>query len=532
MPKKSIFPLQSAAPMHRTTPITGTLTPVPNYPTKLTIYQLAASKYWWVRYYAGGKIFRRSTKCTTKPDAFTFAKKFYDDINFKTHQGLLRGKEDNFEVCARAVIAQQEFQVKRDEMSAEMAQADTYRLEKEVLPFFRQMSVKDIDYFKLEQFMNKLTNDKLHGSTISNYMGLVSKTLKFAHRRGFITALPQIPKPVKVDSARGWFGTKEYRFLWEGARRLGGKTYEMRKRTNKDGTEEIFACERMLPTQAERAEMRRKGIELQRLNKAQREYQTLAASSKVLKRVDMSKDMHYLIVFMSNSFIRPTDLKFIQHKHVEEITNDKHYLRLRLPTSKKHNKPIVTMSSAVRAYRKLKERHVALGYGKAEDYVFMPELHAAKKEDNAKQREKALVLMQRQFSVILTDTKLERGPNNESRTLYSLRHTCIMYRLLYGVGMDLLTLARNARTSVEMIDRFYASHLEGEQNIAMIQSRRSKKPNVHADGLKEAIDALTDEDLRDMLAKRKKRKTANKEVVDAKKPKAKPVPRKAVKKVA
>ena len=94
-----------------------------------------------MRYYAGGKIFRRSTKCTTKPDAFTFAKKLYDDINFKTHQALLRGKEDNFEVCARAVIAQQEFQVKRDEMSAEMAQADTYRLEKEVLPFFRQMSV-------------------------------------------------------------------------------------------------------------------------------------------------------------------------------------------------------------------------------------------------------------------------------------------------------------------------------------------------------------------------------------------------------
>ena len=108
MPKKSISPVQSAASMHRTTPISGTLTPVPNYPTKLTIYQLAASKYWWVRYYAGGKIFRRSTKCTTKPDAFTFAKKFYDDINFKTHQGLLRGKEDNFEVCARAVIAQQE----------------------------------------------------------------------------------------------------------------------------------------------------------------------------------------------------------------------------------------------------------------------------------------------------------------------------------------------------------------------------------------------------------------------------------------
>ena len=82
-------------------------------------------------------------------------------------------------------------------------------------------------------------------------------------------------------------------------------------------------------------------------------------------------------------------------------------------------------------------------------------LHAKKREDKAKEREQALVLMQRQFSVILADTKLERGPNNESRSLCSLRHTCIMYRLLYGAGMDLLTLARNARTSVEMIGFTY-----------------------------------------------------------------------------
>ena len=49
-----------------------------------------------------------------------------------------------------------------------------------------------------------------------------------------------------------------------------------------------------------------------------------------------------------------------------------------------------------------------------------------------------------------------------------------MYRLMYGEGMDLLTLARNARTSPEMIDRHYASKLTGEHNIAMIQSDRRK----------------------------------------------------------
>jgi hypothetical protein len=50
-----------------------------------------------------------------------------------------------------------------------------------------------------------------------------------------------------------------------------------------------------------------------------------------------------------------------------------------------------------------------------------------------------------------------------------------MFRLLYGQGIDMLTLARNARTSVPMIEKFYASTLDGEMNVTMIQSRRTQK---------------------------------------------------------
>jgi hypothetical protein len=41
----------------------------------------------------------------------------------------------------------------------------------------------------------------------------------------------------------------------------------------------------------------------------------------------------------------------------------------------------------------------------------------------------------------------------------------------------LLTLARNARTSVDMINQHYASTVTGEQNIGMLQSRRSRSSN-------------------------------------------------------
>jgi hypothetical protein len=77
------------------------------------------------------------------------------------------------------------------------------------------------------------------------------------------------------------------------------------------------------------------------------------------------------------------------------------------------------------------------------------------------------------FNWVLQNTGLKRSPTGTMRSLYSLRHSAITFRLLYGSGMDLLTLARNARTSVQMIERHYASTLQAEQNIAMLHSRRT-----------------------------------------------------------
>ena len=71
-----------------------------------------------------------------------------------------------------------------------------------------------------------------------------------------------------------------------------------------------------------------------------------------------------------------------------------------------------------------------------------------------------------------------RGPHGQERSLYSLRHSSITFRLLYGQGIDLLTLARNARTSVEVINNHYASTVTGEQNIALLQSRRTRQSST------------------------------------------------------
>lgn len=434
MASDEVLPTNSQPTKHRTTPKQDSITSVPGYPNKLVIYQLDASPFWWVRYYVDKKVVRRSTKSTDKRKAFAFAKEFYDEINHKRRHGLAFGSQSKFELCAYDFMEAQATRVARGDLSQMLHQSDGYRLKNHILPFFQEYEIDHIDYFAMEKFHNVLAKLKLTSSTISSYFGLVRKILGYAVRKGFITSIPEFPKLKKEDKPRGWFPTKEYRKLWSAARRLRGQKFELRK--SDDEQEGVYYC---------KAKTRTDG--------------------KLLRNIEMSEDIYQLIVFMTNSFIRPSDIKFIQHKHVEVIEGDDTYLRLSLPETKKHNKPIVTMEKAVEVYKRLKAFHAQRGMAKQNDFLFLPQ---------HKERGYALDLLERQFGAVLNVTGLKYGPRDEVRTLYSLRHTCIMYRLLYGANIDILTIARNARTTPEMIDRFYASHLDGEMNIRMIQSRRTR----------------------------------------------------------
>ena len=183
----------------------------------------------------------------------------------------------------------------------------------------------------------------------------------------------------------------------------------------------------------------------------------------------MSKDIAWAIGFMVNSFIRPSDLKTLKHRHVEVVRNENTYLRLTLPETKSHSRPIVTMKPAVRIYLQLSKHHGIENLARQDDYLFLPHL---------RDRHYAHVVLSTHFNWILAYTGLKKGPHGQDRSLYSLRHSSITFRLLYGQGIDLLTLARNARTSIDMINQHYASTVTAEQNIGMLQSRRSRQTPI------------------------------------------------------
>lgn len=432
--------LKAAKVRHRTHPIPGTLTPVPGYPKKLTLYKIDASPYWWVRYYAEGKIFRRSTKTEIKRDAIAAAKRFFADIASRQINGTLDTKPTTFSAISEAMLNAMDARVARRDLTKETKTISAYRLRKEIIPKLGEREITNIHYEDLEKLLDSLSRQtpKLSPSTISSYMKLVRQVFNYAYKRREIINIPHFPTVGSKHQPRGYFTVREYRQMWSRARKLIGERFEYRVLKDAQGNE---IKGKFFP-------------------------EGESKEGRLIRKTAITRELVELIVFSANSYVRPTDIKNLQHKHVTVVRGERTYLRLNPPETKGHGEPFVTMKMAVDVYERLTAYNQSLGRDVSKEaYVFYP---------NFTKRDYALKELERQFAILMWNLDLGRGPKGEERTMYSLRHTCFMYRLMYGEKIDLITLARNGRTSPEMINEHYASQLQGEDNIDMLQSRRRK----------------------------------------------------------
>jgi integrase len=76
------------------------------------------------------------------------------------------------------------------------------------------------------------------------------------------------------------------------------------------------------------------------------------------------------------------------------------------------------------------------------------------------------------FNAIIAEEKLRTDRDGRPRTAYSLRHTYICLRLLEGA--DIYQIAKNCRTSVEMIEKYYAAHLKTQLDASAINIMRPR----------------------------------------------------------
>lgn len=325
---------------------------------------------------------------------------------------------------AQQLLAAEAARVERGEIARGSWQVMQNRLQGHILPLFGGLPAIELRANHAQELIDHLGRKGFTSTTIAQYLVLFRKVVMHGVLQGVIDEMPRFPK-IKIRSQpRGSFTVREYRQLVSAAKALRDKPHP------------------------------------QLLSMAAGERFWIARDL-----LHMPAELPWLIRWMVNTFVRPSDIKFVQHKHVEIVRGKNLYLRLRLPETKRHSQPMVSLRPAVHVYEKLLAHRRQQGLAKPDDYLFLP---------NVANREHALAMFGFFFQWTLAHKGLEKGPQGQTRTLYCLRHTAITLRLLYGQGIDMLTLARNARTSVNMIERFYASTLSGEMNVGMLQSRRGK----------------------------------------------------------
>ena len=402
---------KSDAERNLTNPIKDTINHVKSLHKSAIVYKCKASQFWHFRVYLDGAQRKRSTKTTDLDKAKRQAKVIFAEmlININAGDGEIRKLSTirTLDVVAKSLYEKQEVKIGQGELEKNKNKKERYVYQKHIRPFFANIELKKINADVLENFKTHLAKNKLAISTQKSYLEYVGKLLKEAVKKEYIQYVPIKPSIKTHDEPRGYFNSGEYSKLWHAALKYKNKIYEFKYKN--DG---------------------------QKIDKTYR-------------KIRITSDCFNAIMFMRNTFIRPTDLKFIKHKDINMYERDGvTLLELRHGRTKGHSNYIASTENAVKHYKRILAERKEDGFDKKEDYLFMPQ------HEN---RDYALKEISRQFTAILEITDLRQDSEGRSRTLYSLRHTAIMAAVRQGIPVT--HIASNARTSVDMINRFYANQI-------------------------------------------------------------------------
>ena len=437
----------------RTVPIKETITQIRQLPKSAILYKCAASRFWQFRVFLEGAQRKRSTQTEDIEEANRKAKLIYAEMLQSVH-GSEHGKRklttrNALDVVAKSLFAKQEVMIKQGELNKNKNKIEGYVFERHIKPYFYNKDIKKINADALEHFKMHLVEQGLSKSTQKVYFNLMSKLLKEAVKKDYITHIPIFPRVRLEDEPRGYFDSGEYTRLWNAAKNHIGQIYSFEYK------QKPVLEEAIVDTQQQVEPPKKKSGPKKRED-----------ADKFYRSVKITVDCYHVILFMRNTFIRPTDLKFIRHIDVKLYKHDNiTLLELRHQSTKRHAGYMASTPQAVEYYQRIVEQRKKEGDFKETDYIFFP------KQPN---REYALKELTRQFNAILEITNLKTDTHNKQRTLYSLRHTAIVSAIRSGIPIPII--AANSRTSVDMINRFYGSHINSalEMGSHLIDNARRR----------------------------------------------------------
>lgn len=163
------------------------------------------------------------------------------------------------------------------------------------------------------------------------------------------------------------------------------------------------------------------------------------------------ENMHDFVLFMVNTGLRPDEALRLEFRDVAIVTDEATGERI--------------LEIEVRGKR-------GVGWAKSMPGAVTP-FQRLQKRSNGQPTDRLFPRFQRElFNTILDELKLKVDRDDQRRTAYSLRHTYICMRLMEGA--DIYQIAKNCRTSVEMIENYYASHIKNTLDAAAINVRKPK----------------------------------------------------------
>jgi integrase len=393
---------------------------------KVRIYRRGNGRYWQCAARFKGENLRVSTKEDGLAQAKDFAEDWYLGLRGKQVNGDLTlpsaRKGKTFAEAAERFVEEYEV-LTEGTRSLQWTKGHSDRLRLHLLPFFGEMGVSEVTpgtlmEYRVHRRQTSSTGKPPAANTIHNELITLRQVMKTAVRHGWLQYLPDLSMPysakTKVET-RAWFDQQEYKQLYEATRQRAQNPISERDRW---------------PTE----------------------------------------QLHDYVLFMANTGLRPDEVKKIQFRDVEIVGDDwsgEEILCIKV-RGKRGEGWCYSMPGAVLPFKRLRDRMRPLAGVRLVEPIPDDAFYRPEPQDHLFPSDH-----RRAFNTILDSADLRFDREGKRRSAYSLRHSYICFRLMEGA--DIYEIAKNCRTSVEMIEKFYASHIRTFIRTEGVNRRSAKK---------------------------------------------------------
>jgi integrase len=404
---------------------------------RVQVYKRRGGRYWQCAARVGGKRFRESTGEEDLDRAKDIAEEWYLGLRGKLRNGEIIPEERTFAEAAEHYLREVRV-LAATVRSPKYIEFMELRMNRHVLPFFGSKPLSAINKGLVQTYRVKRAEETIQRTTIKGEDGKpdvpgkpparstmlqeivhIRQVLKHAEGLGWIPFVPNLSTPYMSQGKRGrraWFSPEEYEKLYQATRRRV-------------------------------AEGKRRGWK------------------------SHYEDLHDFVLIMANTGLRPDEamrLEFRDVKIEDDYATKKTILVIdvRGKTGVGYCK---SMPQAVHPFERLRKRRLKQLACQCNTGADLLKLVETARLFPRFDRDL--------FNKILEEEGLKFDRDGQRRTAYSLRHTYISMRLMEGANIH--QIANNCRTSVKMIEDFYASHIKDRLDAAAINVMRpvaARKP--------------------------------------------------------